>query len=76
MRHVVCYSTPILLQRILEEDEEIEQEKVKQSLDLQLHKQQQLLQSTEEQTSTLKDGTPGREWSPQPHVAHTWGQPS
>ena len=57
MRHVVCYYTPILLQRIPEEDEEIEREKVKQSLDLQLHKQQQLLQSTEEQTSTLKAGT-------------------
>ena len=44
-------------QRILEEDEEIEQEKIKQTLDMQFHKQRQPFQSMEEQTSTAGAGT-------------------
>ena len=44
-------------QRILDEDEEIEQEKIKQTLDMQFHKQRQSFQSMEEQTSTAGAGT-------------------
>jgi len=46
-----------LSQRILEEDEEIEQEKIKQTLDLQFQKQRQPFQSMEEQNSTAGAGT-------------------
>ena len=41
----------------MEEDEEIEQEKIKQTLDMQFHKQRQSFQSMEEQTSTAGAGT-------------------
>ena len=49
----------LLLQRILEEDEEIEQEKIKQTLDLQFHKQRQSLHSMdqEKQTYTMRAAT-------------------
>ena len=53
----------LLSQRILEEDEEIEQEKIKKTLDLQFHghKQHQLFQSMEEQTYTIGASTlPGQ----------------
>ena len=54
----------LLSQRILEEDEEkIEQERIKQTLDLQFHghKQHQLFQSMEEQIDTAGAGTlPGQ----------------
>ena len=54
---------PILSQRILEEDEEIEQEWIRQTLDLQFHghKQHQSFQIMEEQTYTMGAGTlPGQ----------------
>ena len=47
----------LLSQRILEEDEVIEQEKIKQAPDLQFHKRWQPFQSVDEHTTTASVGT-------------------
>ena len=65
------------LQRILDEDEEIEQEKIKQTLDMQFHKQRQSFQSMEEQTSTAGAGTLSSHAIPKARVPaeYAHGQP-
>ena len=64
-------------QRILEEDEEIEQEKIKQTLDIQFHMQRQSFQSMEEQTSTTGAGTLSSQNIPKARVPaeYAHGQP-
>ena len=64
-------------QRILDEDEEIEQEKIKQTLDMQFHKQRQSFQSMEEQTSTAGAGTLSSQAIPKARVPaeYAHGQP-
>ena len=61
----------------MEEDEEIEQEKIKQTLDMQFHKQRQSLQSMEEQTSTAGAGTLSSQAIPKARVSagYAHGQP-
>jgi len=58
--------------RILEEDEEIEQEKIKQTLDLQFQKQQQQFQSMEEWTSTAGASTLSGQAVPKANVSPVW----
>ena len=55
------YTLYLLSQRILKEDEEIEQERIKKTLDWQFHKQHQSFQSMEEQTYTMRAGTLSRQ---------------